>query len=100
MQSETFNTLAGDNSFYAVMSSTGIEVDVRLEHHSRQLCDSFRNVAEELFDEARLITFRTPASIDGITYLPCGLPANYDNPRSGIVDKYLDVESSYVGVSS
>ena len=99
MQSESYTTLAGDNSFRATLSANdaeGVEVDVRLDHHSQKLCDSFRSVAEQLFSKARLITFKTPARINGIPYLPCNLPGNYDGPGSDIAEEYLDVTTTYI----
>ena len=92
-----FETLAAEYSFGASLNSKGIEVDVRLDNYDQDLCDSFRVVGEQFFRNGRLITFKTPARIQGIPYLPSNLPWNYDLNASDIADGYIDVSVSYFG---
>ncbi|MCR9117296.1 MAG: hypothetical protein NXI22_10165 [bacterium] len=99
MKSDSYNTLAGDNSFRVSLNSNqakGLMVDVRLEDHDQQLGDSFRGAAETLFSKARLISYKTPTRIDGAVHLPCNLPINYDRAGNDVAKKYVDVATMYI----
>lgn len=90
-----FETLGAEFSFGVSLGRFGIEVDVRLDRYGQELCDSFLPVAQRLFRTARLIRFKTPATVRGIPELPCNLAMNYDYDKS-IASDFVDVEVSTI----